>query len=109
MQGKGGPWLSPNRRVHSSLTHRNSLSDKQLLSLDVPAVELADTNSQFLECNGLLVHYKEALPQVCRPGTWACLCRVVCKHCAHSPVAVSCSEVLQGHAACDMGHSVLDV
>ena len=80
MQGKGGPWLSPNRRAHSSLTRRNSLSDKQLLSLDVPAVELADTNSLFLECNGLLVHYKEALPQVCRPGTqvaWRGLCAVV--------------------------------
>ena len=69
MQGKGGPWLSPNRRAHSSLTRRNSMSDKQLLLLDVPAVKLADTNSLFLECNGLLVHYKEAVPQVCIPGT----------------------------------------
>lgn len=81
MQGKGGPWLSPNRRAHSSLTRRNSMSDKQLLLLDVPAVELADTNSLFLECNGLLVHYKEALPQVRRPGTqgaWGGIVRVLC-------------------------------
>ena len=80
MQGRGGPWLSPNRRAHSSLTRRNSLSDKQLLSLDVPAVELADTDSLFLECSGLLVHYKEALPQVCSDlahRAWGVLCATV--------------------------------
>ena len=97
MQGKGGPWLSPSRRAHSSLALRNSVSDKQLLSLDVPAVELADSDSLFLECSGLLVHYKEAQPQVSRPGTWEG--RVMCKYCACQPVAVCCSEVVQSHAA----------
>lgn len=53
-------WLMMGKRAPPSPSSRSDMH----LSDDVPAMSLADSGSRFVECCGLTVHYKEALPMV---------------------------------------------
>ena len=58
MQGGEMTW----RQMRQSQQQTDSQYESEGGDTDVPASQLADKDSLFVQCNGLSVHYKQAYP-----------------------------------------------
>ncbi len=58
MQGSEMTW----RQMRQSQQQTDSQYESEGGDTDVPASQLADKDSLFIQCNGLSVHYKQAYP-----------------------------------------------
>lgn len=70
--GFGYPWEEGGEEAWLMLGRPHNWSEEDELlgdsGGDVPPRSLADTDSLFVECSGITVHYKEAVPPHVRPG-----------------------------------------
>lgn len=54
------------RQMRQSQQQADSQYESEAGDSDVPASQLADKDSLFIQCNGLSVHYKQAYPTTVR-------------------------------------------
>ncbi|KAK9793203.1 hypothetical protein WJX73_006067 [Symbiochloris irregularis] len=63
LSGAGYPWTAGEAEYRRRKQEQQSLSH-QVHHKDLPARDLADADSRFLQCCGVEVHYKQAFPEV---------------------------------------------